>query len=207
MTNTIWQSQFTHQDVVVESTTRKYEGHFKLNELVIKFKHFNGEWSGSVVREQIIRANAAAVLLYDPQEDKVALVEQLRIGCIDDKRAQSPWLLELVAGLVYPGDSSEETAMREAEEEAGVRLQKLMPICEFYNTPGAFTEKTMIYCALVDSTNLGGVFGLEEEHENIKVHVLSFDAIVEQLTSGQFLTSASTVIAIQWLRLNRATLK
>lgn len=189
------------------SRTRQYQGHFVLDELTLKFKNFNGEWIGPVIREQIGRAHAAAVLLYDPKQDNVVLVEQLRIGCIQDKATSSPWLLELVAGLISPGDAPEETAKREAKEEAGVDIQQLVPICEYYNTPGAFTEKTWIYCALVDSTKLGGIFGLEDEHENIQVHVLSFESIFWQLTQNQLITSASTVIALQWLKLNRVSLK
>jgi ADP-ribose pyrophosphatase len=207
LTKNIWQSTLTHKDITVESCERQYEGHFTLDKLVIKFKKFNDQWSRPVYREQISRGNAAAVLLYDPKEDLVVLVEQLRIGCIADKTIHSPWLLELVAGLVYPGEQAAETAIREAEEEAGVKLSELIPVCEYYNTPGALTEKTSIYCALVDASTLGGVFGLEEEDENIQVHVLPFDAIFAQLVKNQFLTSASTVIALQWLRLNRESIK
>jgi ADP-ribose pyrophosphatase len=188
---------------MVTSTQRKYEGHFTLDELLIQFKQFDGEWTGPVLREQIRRAHAAAVLLYDPKQETVVLVEQLRVGCIQDKTIQSPWLLECVAGLVYPGDSPEHTAIREADEEAGVKLEKLIPIGDYYNSPGAFTEKTSVFCALVDSTQLGGIFGLEEEHENIQVHVLPFEALYSQLVENQFLTSASTVIALQWLKLKR----
>lgn len=191
----------------VISRTRRYQGHFVLDELSLKFKKFTGEWVGPVRREQISRANAAAVLLYDPKQDSIVLVEQLRIGCIQEKAISSPWLLELVAGLIAEGDSPEETARREASEEAGVDIQQLIPICEYYNTPGAFTEKTWIYCALVDSTKLGGIFGLEDEHENIQVHVLPFESLFLQMTQNQLITSASTVIAVQWLKLNRASLK
>lgn len=207
MTKSLWKSQFLSQDVQVISRTRRYQGHFVLDELSLKFKNFNREWVGPVNREQIGRANAAAVLLYDPKQDNVVLVEQLRIGCIQEKTISSPWLLELVAGLISLGDTPEETAKREANEEAGVDIQQLIPICEYYNTPGAFTEKTWIYCALVDSTKLGGIFGLEDEHENIQVHVLPFESIFLQLTQNQLLTSASTVIALQWLKLNRAFIK
>lgn len=207
MTKNLWKPQFLSKDLQLLSRNRQYQGHFVLDELTLKFKNFNGEWIGPVVREQISRAHAAAVLLYDPKQDNVVLVEQLRIGCIEDKTISSPWLLELVAGLISLGDESEETARREAKEEAGVDIQQLAPICEYYNTPGAFTEKTWIYCALVDSTKLGGIFGLEDEHENIRVHVLSFESIFSQLTQNQLITSASTVIALQWLKLNRASLK
>ncbi len=205
MTNKIWQAYFSHEDILVESSLCQYQGHFRLDELVIKFKKFDNQWTSSVVREKISRANAVAVLLYDPLQDKVVLVEQLRVGCIQDQSISSPWLLELVAGLVSPGEDAQETAIREIEEEAGVKLEKqnLISIGEYYNTPGAFTERTSVYCALVDSTHLGGIFGLEHEHENIKVHALAFQSIFKQLAENQFLTSASTVIALQWLKLNR----
>ena len=196
--------------MLIESCVRKYEGHFKLDELVIQFKKFDGEWTPSVVREQISRGNAAAVMLYDPKKDKVALVEQLRVGCLSDNgdnTTASPWMLELVAGLVSSDEQAEQAAIREAAEEAGVVLSQLIPVCEYYNTPGALTEKTWIYCGLVDTTELGGVFGVVDEEENIQVHVLDFESVFSQLTEQRLLTSASTVIALQWLRLNKEMLK
>lgn len=203
MTKKIWQSCFTHQDVIIESRTTAYDGHFTLDKLVIRFKKFNGDWTGPVHREQISRGNAAAVLLYDPKKDKVILVEQLRIGCIQDDSIESPWLLELVAGLVYPGESSIGAITREAQEEAGVMIEQVALLHEYYNTPGALTEKTAIYCALIDSSSIGGIFGLEEEHEDIQVHVLPFEEVFSQLINHQLQTSASTVMALQWLKLNR----
>lgn len=203
MTKNIWQSGFTQQDVIVESRIPGYVGHFTLDKLVIRYKKFNGEWTGALPREQISRGNAAAVLLYDPKKDKVILVEQLRIGCIEEGSLKSPWLLELVAGLVYPGENSIEAITREAQEEAGVQIDQMNLIYEYYNTPGALTEKTAIYCALIDSSTVGGIFGLEEEHEDIQVHVLPFNEVFSQLTTHQLQTSASTVIALQWLKLNR----
>ncbi len=57
--------------------------------------------SGEVKREIFERGHAAVLLPYDPQRDEVVLVEQLRIAAIDS--AVSPWLLEMVAGMIEEG--------------------------------------------------------------------------------------------------------
>ncbi len=48
-------------------------------------------------RELIQRPEAAGVLIYDAPQQKFALIEQFRIGAIDD--CDSPWQLEVIAGV------------------------------------------------------------------------------------------------------------
>lgn len=196
-----FQASLLAQDVKLEEKTRVYDGHFKVDKLKLRFKQFAGNWSESVFREQITRANAAALLLYDPQLEKVVLVEQLRIGLVGESLS-SPWMLEIVAGLIHENEDPLATVLREAVEEAGCEVTDAIPICEFYNTPGALTERTWVYCALIDSKHLGGVFGVPHEHEDIKVHVLPAAEVFKGLDEGLFITSASTVIALQWLEIN-----
>ena len=67
----------------IKTIERVYDGHFKVQRLVLRFRQFSGDWSPPIIREQIQRGDACALLLYDPKLDKVVLVEQLRIGAID----------------------------------------------------------------------------------------------------------------------------
>jgi ADP-ribose pyrophosphatase len=55
---------------------------------------------------------------------------------------------------------------------------------------------------LVDARELGGVHGLAEEGEDIKVHVLGLPQVVEMLNAGE-IDNSPAIIAIQWLLLNK----
>ena len=79
-----------------------------------------------MTREVHRRHDAVGVLLYDVERDAVVLVEQFRAGALEDPA--SPWKLEVVAGLVEEGESPAEVARREAMEEAGARVETLIPL-------------------------------------------------------------------------------
>lgn len=141
---------------------------------------------------------------YDPETDRVVLIEQFRIGALG--HAPSPWLIEIVAGAVEEGETPEQVACREAREEAGCEIRALIPIAEFFATPGACSEKITLFCGLVDSRGVGGVHGLPEEQEDILARVLSFADAWACMEQGR-IDSAIPIIALQWLALHRARLR
>lgn len=181
-----------------------FEGFFRMEKIHLRYKRFDGTWSRDIAREVFMRGNATCVLPYDPVEDKVVLVEQFRPGAVFED--QSPWLLELVAGMNEEGEKPEDVASREALEEADLVLGELEKVCEFLVSPGGTTEKVFLYCAKVDSLGVGGIHGLLSEDEDIKVHALGFDEAMSLVADGT-INNASAIIAIQWLALNRENMK
>jgi ADP-ribose pyrophosphatase len=150
------------------------------------------------------------VLLYDPILDSVALVEQFRVGAYGHQRVHntnnSPWLLELVAGLIDKKETPEYVAEREAEEEAGALIKQLEPIHQYFSSPGGSCEYFYLFCGHCDLSEVGGVHGLEDESEDIKVHVLSFEQAWQKMQQGD-LNNAHTIIAMQWLQMNKQRLQ
>jgi ADP-ribose pyrophosphatase len=181
-----------------------YRGFFGLSGFKIKHELFDGGESTLLNRELLDRGQAAAVLPYDPVRDEVVLIEQFRIGAIDDP--SGPWLIEIIAGLQEPGESAEELIHHEAEEEAGCIVSNMIPIHQFYSSPGGSNEQIQIYFARTETTGLGGICGLDEEGEDIRVHVISSDTAFEWLDQGR-IDSALPIIALQWLRLNRGRIR
>lgn len=171
---------------------RTYDGHFKVDQLVLQHELFVGGLSNELVREQVSRQNAVAVLPYDPIRDEVVLVEQFRIGAMSD---DNPWLIEIVAGLVEEGEEYEEVAHREAKEEANCVLDEMHHVASFFPTPGGFSELSHVYIAKTDTTKLGGEHGLEEEGEDIRVHVLPSTDAIKMLHQGK-IRSAIPMIAL-----------
>ncbi len=189
----------------IESKTNKYNGFFKIDKYSIKHSLFGGGESNEVLRELFERGNAAAVLPYDPVLDQVVLIEQFRIGALQS--THSPWQLEVIAGVLDKDDESPETVViREAVEEANCEIIDPIKICEYFCSPGGSSEKIFLYRAKVDSTDLGGVYGLAEEAEDIKVHVVKFEDALEMVNDGRIET-AMTIIAMQWLAINRDGLR
>ncbi|WP_158773183.1 NUDIX domain-containing protein [Cobetia sp. L2A1] len=195
---------FAYADVENVETKVLQKGFFQLEQRRLRHRRFNGGWSDVINREVHVRHDAVGVLPYDPVLDRVVFVEQIRAGMLDDER--TPWSLEPVAGLVDKDESAAEVARREADEEAGCELSELIELYRYYPSPGACTEQVTLFIGLCDSSGLGGVHGLAEENEDIRVHVLDFQAALDLLEQGR-LGNAMAIMAMQWLLRERASLR
>lgn len=195
--------ELTLKDVEIISHKVKYKGYFSIEGYKLRYKLFAGGWSEVVHREVFERGQAVGVLPYDPVLKKVVLIEQFRPGALKDEK--SPWLLEIVAGIIEPDESLEVVARREAEEEAGLVVSSLMPIYKYWVTPGACTETVDLYYAPIDASQAGGIHGVQTEAEDIRVHVLDIEEAFQLLHTGM-VTNALSIIALQWLELNWKTL-
>jgi len=71
-----WQNE----DVEIKENNLIHKGAYQLNQLSLRHRCFSGEWSPWILREQVTRADAAAILLFDPKEAHFVLVEQFRVG-------------------------------------------------------------------------------------------------------------------------------
>ena len=181
-----------------------YSGFFRLTGIELRHDLFDGGESPVLTRELLDRHQAAAVLPYDPNRDEVVLIEQFRIGAGDDP--SGPWLIEIIAGLKEPGETAEALIQREALEEAGCTVTNLMPIHRYYSSPGSCNELIEIYFGRTETAGLGGIHGIDEEGEDIRVHVVSSDTAFEWLDQGR-IDSAMPIIALQWFRLNRESIR
>ncbi|CAI8907088.1 ADP-ribose pyrophosphatase [Methylocaldum szegediense] len=181
-----------------------YSGFFSLSRIRLRHTLFRGGWSEPLDRELFHRGRSVAVIPYDPAVDQVVLIEQFRVGAMFVN--EDPWLLEVVAGVVEEGESPEDVAHREAREEAGCQIRRLIHIAEFFPTPGGCAEKVTLFCGIVDSKGLEGIHGLDEEHEDILARVVSFDQAMEWLEQGR-VQAAIPIIGLQWLALNRDRLR
>ena len=194
--------EFGQQDVQIEQQDYAYQGFYQLKQLRLRQRLFEGGWSGSFQRELCVRQDAVGILLYDANSQQFALVEQMRVGVLG--RQQSPWLLELVAGLLDKSDESEaDVAVREAKEEAGLEVLAVEPMLRYFVSPGGSTEHFSLFCGKVDlSQTSTGVFGLAEENENIRLHIVSVEQALDLFAQGK-VNNSMTFIALQWFMLNR----
>jgi ADP-ribose pyrophosphatase len=183
---------------VIERVTA-FQGYFRVDRYLLRHALFAGGMSRPLSREVFERGQVAAVLPVDVTARRLVLIEQFRPGAFAN--GWDPWLLECVAGVIEPQESAEDMARREAMEEAGCLVHDLIPMARFLTSPGASTESVTLFCARVDSHGLGGLHGLADEDEDIRVTTWSFQEAFDLVRDGR-IVNAKTIIALQWLELN-----
>ena len=193
------------KDVKILNKETLYNGFFRMEKYHLQHELFKGGWSAPITRELFVRGDCVAVVLYDAQQDAVVLIEQFRVGAVE-KPINTAWLIEIVAGIIEEGETTEEVAKREAFEEAGCNILMLMPIHTFYLSPGGSSEKITLFCGLINGENIGGVHGMASESEDIFVNVVPFAQAYQQVLNNT-IDSAIPIIALQWLALHRHELK
>ncbi|MBM3567337.1 MAG: NUDIX domain-containing protein [Alphaproteobacteria bacterium] len=182
------------------------KGFYRYEKFGLSHDLFGGGHTARIEREVLIRPHAVGVLPYDPVRDRVVLIELFRIGAYAARDA-NPWTIEIAAGMVEEGESLEDVARRETQEECGVALNgSLEYITEFYTSPGGCTERCALYCGQVDAGRVDGIHGLKEEHEDIRVFAPRFEEAMAMIADGRIRVS-HILISLYWLALNRPRLR
>jgi nudix-type nucleoside diphosphatase (YffH/AdpP family) len=173
---------------------------FRLIEAKLRFERYNGELSDTITRINFERGDAVAVIMHNPADDTIVLIEQFRYPAY---HKAGGWVIELPAGVVEAGESPDETMKREIEEETGYRAAVIHHLQTFFVSPGGTSERIFLYYGRInpqDKVGAGG--GLEAENEDIKVMHPTIDEAL-QLMNDKKITDAKTLIGLQWLQLNR----
>lgn len=193
-------------DVDCEALREPYANFFSVEEADLRFRRFDGTMSRTVTRASFIATDAVTVLPYDPQRDRVMVIEQFRPGPWS-RGDGNPWSLEPIAGRIDGGESPQTAAHREAAEETGLALQRLLPVAEYYPTPGAMTEFLYSFIALADLPDAAaGLGGVPSETEDIRAHVISFSRLMDLLASGEA-RNGPLILSALWLARERAALR
>lgn len=190
---------YHRDDVNIVQRDELFNAFFRAERLHLRHRLYAGGWSPTITREIFLRGEAIGVVLFDPKHDLIGLVEQFRVGALDDPHG--PWCMEVVAGMVEQGETLEDVAWRETAEETSLTPDSMEYICNYIASPGGCDEKLHLFCALIDLKDAGGIHGLEAEAEDIKLHVMSADDVFANLYGGRF-NNAATLIALQWLQHN-----
>ena len=196
-------SAMTNMDVEIVEKTQGYKGFFTLNSYKLRHRLFDGGWSDVITRELFERGHAVGVLLHDPVQDCILLVEQFRLGVAIADKGDSPWALEIVAGMLDKDKPAEDVARIEAQEEANCHVNELELVHKYYSSTGGTSEHVTLYYGQVDASGLDGrLAGLDCESEDIKVHLIPTSNIRSLLSSGK-INNAMTLMALQWFLLNK----
>lgn len=196
--NIVQHATYNKQDVEIQSREVLFRGFIQVEKVSLRHRLFHQtELIPTIHRELVHRPEAAGVLLYDDLQQKFALIEQFRIGALDD--ADSPWQLEIIAGVLDGDESPESCIRRESLEESGCEIQQLEHLFSFYPSTGACSELFHLFVAHTTLPEHGGVFGVPTEGENIQLHLIDYAQLNALLSSGR-LRNAAVIIALQWLQ-------
>jgi ADP-ribose pyrophosphatase len=182
-----------------------YSGFFRIDQFRLRHRLFGGGWSPELSREVFLRHDAVGILLYDPLRDELVLIEQFRLAA--HLAGFAAWQLEIVAGIIDKDEPPAAVARREAAEEAGLAvIGDIVPIHRFLTSPGGSTETVDLFCGCVDASAAGGIHGLVDESEDIRVVVKSTEAAMALLAEGG-IENGFTLLALHWFAANREALR
>lgn len=197
-------AEFSRNDVSVTRRETLFQGFYRIDKLWLTHPRFEGG-QVDIARELFLRPPAVGVLLCDRAVERVLLIEQFRVGALDDAH---PWQFEVVAGLIEPGESREAVAVRETKEEAGVDItaDDLTYVNEFLVSCGGSDERFTLYVAPADLDQAQGIHGALDEGEDIRVHVMTVEEALALGDSGR-LNNVVGLLALHWLLRHRDRLR
>jgi ADP-ribose pyrophosphatase len=144
-----------------------------------------------------------AVITVDLERDEIVLLRQFRLAAhLATGRGE---MLEIVAGGVEDGEDPVQAARRECIEEIAIEPQCLVPLFDFMPAPGVDHELATMFLAVVDAAQAPARAGAGSENEETVPLRVPIDDALAALAAGSFV-NGYTVIALQWLALNRARL-
>lgn len=182
---------------------RLLDDFFKVDEVSVAHERADGTMSPGERRLIFERGDAAAVLLYNPDTNQVALVNQFKVPTLVARRRDNPmssdgWITETVAGMIDRNETPEEAAFRETMEETGYKVKELKLISQFFSSPGGTSERIFLYFSEVsDADRTGEPGGLPGE--DITVVKKSATELFDELDNGE-IEDPKLIVGAYWLR-------
>lgn len=183
-------------DVKIVSRTRMTEGFRPLDHFEIALKNDPQPLDRDVLRS----GECVALIAVDIERDSLVMLRQFRLPAhLMTGRGE---LVEFVAGRLELGEDPVEAVYREALEEIGLQIGRPVEVLRFLPSPGITDEFATLFVAAVDSSKTPARAGLATESETTRPFAVRIDAALEGLKHGA-VSNGYTIIALQWLALNR----
>jgi len=139
---------------------------------------------GKTATREVVEHRGAAVIVPVIQENMIVFVRQYRY-------AIGVELLEIPAGTCDEGESPEDCARRELEEETGFKCGEIEKMLECYLAPGYSTEKLHFYLA----RKLIRTEQKPDEDEDLSVEVIPLSSALDRIRDGR-ICDAKTICAL-----------
>ncbi len=192
----IFSAQVATMDVIKHKEESLFNEFFEVHRSLLQFQRFDGTMSPEVTRYSFTKWDAVGILVYHTTRESYILVRQMRYP--PTHHGIDPWLTEIVAGGISPGEETEVAAFREVVEEIGYEPISIERVMQFYVSPGIMSERITLFYAEVDESskiNEGG--GVPHEDEDIQLIWLPKSQVIEWI-ANQPVGDAKTIAALLW---------
>lgn len=180
--------------VRIQRTEVLSDNWYVLRKVTFDYQRADGTWQ-TQAREAYDRGNGAAVLLFNREARTVVLTRQFRLPTYVNGNPDG-MLIEVCAGLLDQ-QSPEDCIRREAEEETGFRVGRVMKVGEAYMSPGSVTEIVHFFTAEYSKemrVAAGG--GVDHEQEHIEVLEMPFARALALIDAGE-IKDAKTILLLR----------
>ena len=152
----------------------------------------------------LVRGGAVVgALAFDPVLREIVLIRQFRLAAhLATRRGD---MVEIVAGGVENGEDATRAAYRECNEEIGVAPTRLVELFKFLPTPDVTDECMTLFLAIIDASRVPERAGAVDEAEDTRPMRIPLKRLVAAFPNMSC-CSGFTIIALQWLMLNRDNL-
>jgi ADP-ribose pyrophosphatase len=140
--------------------------------------------NGSVHTREVAEHNGGVCIVAVDSDENVLMVTQYRYPI-------GQHLLEIPAGKLEKGEQPLAAAARELSEETGYTAAKIVPMGEFYPTPGFCSEKLYLYLA----TDLTPGQCHPDEDEFLTVSKIKLDTLVQMVMDNEII-DGKTIAAV-----------
>lgn len=163
--------------VTIKNKTRVFDGFFKIDEALIEHERFDGKLQ-TIKRLCFERGDAVAAVIFDPVTHKLLFTEQFRYPAFS--RSGKPTIIELVAGMINPGEDKDTALEREIQEELGYGVKRKAYLGYYFLSPGGSSEGVHLYYVVLGERN-GNGGGRLDENEDIKVRRYTVSNVLNSL--------------------------
>lgn len=163
---------------------------FNVDNAFVTYQRPDGTWSPEAPRLTVERGDAAAVLIEDPTTSHIVLVRQFRYPMV---RHGEPWTWELVAGKIDDGETPDQAARRETEEEVNLRNVQVSALGSIYPSTGGLSERIYLFHAFADLSKLSTEGG--EPGEDLEIGTWPLQQAIQMALNDE-LKDAKTVTAL-----------
>jgi ADP-ribose pyrophosphatase len=139
---------------------------------------------GSQAQREVVLHRGAVALVVRVDEERICLLRNHRYTI-------GRTLIEVPAGTIDPGETPEQTALREIEEETGYRAGRLSHVRSWYVSPGILDEQMHLF--LCDDVTPGP--SRPASDETLLPFLATWSEAMAMLRSGE-ITDAKTILAL-----------
>lgn len=174
-------SVVNHEVISVENK----HNHF-LNLDLIKVKVDYEDGNSQILKRYFVNgSNAASVLIYDRKNDLALMVEQFRIGMVNEDNASS---LECPAGLIDEGETAQQAVIREVQEETGETItpDMLSQVSDAAYVSCGFTSiKISVFICECDLSHVKESVQAFDSDEYIFTRLVPYSTLLERLKNKE----------------------